>query len=154
MTTTFYTPNPIPIEALTTFGVSAKECDNPIGYFGTGFKYATAVILRAGGRVTVHNGPDTYAFSARPKEIRGQSFNIIHMNDQPLSFTTDLGKNWEMWMAFRELYSNTLDEGGTMKKGRSPYRVVVDCPEFERVKLEDVFLTSEPPLTTPTAPVP
>jgi len=29
-----------------------------------------------------------------------------------LPYTTIYGRNWKAWMAFRELYSNTLDEGG------------------------------------------
>ena len=32
------------------------------------------------------------------------------MNGERLGFTTDLGKTWEMWQIFRELYSNMLDE--------------------------------------------
>lgn len=28
------------------------------------------------------------------------------------AFSPQLGYNWKLWMAFRELYSNTLDEGG------------------------------------------
>lgn len=41
------------VSAMLTFGVSAKESDNPIGQFGTGFKYAIAIILRLGGSISV-----------------------------------------------------------------------------------------------------
>ncbi len=34
--------------------------------------------------------------------------------NEALPFTMFLGRNWELWMAFRELYANTLDEGGTI----------------------------------------
>src|ERR1700733_12022356 len=42
----------IEIDAITTFGVSVKEGPNPIGFFGTGLKYAVAVLLRHGCKVS------------------------------------------------------------------------------------------------------
>lgn len=102
------------IEALTTFGVSAKSGDNPIGFFGTGFKYAAAVILRHGGKMQVQLGEKKYTLGTREAPIRGESFNIVTLNRKDLGFTTSLGKGWELWMAYRELYSNMLDENGTI----------------------------------------
>jgi len=34
----------IDLIAFTPFGVNTKETDSPIGFFGTGLKYATAVL--------------------------------------------------------------------------------------------------------------
>ena len=53
--------------------------------------------------------------------MRGKSFDFIVM-DGPgaghrLGFTTHLGAHWAMWQVFREIYSNCLDEGGTMTEG-------------------------------------
>lgn len=39
------------------------------------------------------------------------------MNGTPLGFTTSLGRDWKQWMAFRELASNCLDEGGSYFEG-------------------------------------
>jgi hypothetical protein len=40
----FCTPGLIDLEAVFTFGVHAKETENPIGYFGTGLKYAIVTL--------------------------------------------------------------------------------------------------------------
>lgn len=39
---TFHNPGELDPRLITTFGVSIKESTNPIGYFGTGLKYALA----------------------------------------------------------------------------------------------------------------
>lgn len=106
----------IPIEAVTTMGVSAKEGESPIGFFGTGLKYAVAGLLRMGHRITIFRGLDRYDFASEKGEVRGKEFDFIRMTgpdgDARLGFTTHLGAKWEMWQVFRELYSNCLDEGG------------------------------------------
>ncbi len=108
----FSNPGLIDLEAALTMGVSAKESDSPIGRFGTGFKFAVATILREGGTVVVSRGLERHAFTTTAREIRGQSFDLVCMDGQPLGFTTMLGRDWLPWMAFRELASNALDEGG------------------------------------------
>src|SRR4030066_94299 len=45
-TISFQNPGLIPLECITTFGLSAKDTANPIGQFGTGLKYAISIILR------------------------------------------------------------------------------------------------------------
>jgi len=99
--------------AITTMAVSSKDNDNAIGYFGTGLKYAISVILRNSGSITILKGTKELKFSAAEETIRNDKFNIVKMNRTRLGFTTDLGKNWEVWQAFRELYCNTMDEFGT-----------------------------------------
>ena len=114
----------IPVEAFTTFGINAKpNSTNPIGYFGTGLKYAVAVILRLGGSVRLFRGEEEYVFYTKEIDFRGKEFTTIRMKKrkswfagwsyEKLPFTTELGKNWEPWMAVRELESNTRDEDGT-----------------------------------------
>lgn len=103
------------LTALTTFGVNVKETANPIGYFGTGFKYAVAVLLRTGHRVLLDVGRERYyEFLTESVCVRGQSVNVVVLNDngarQPLGYTTDVGKNWQVWMAYRELWCNAHDE--------------------------------------------
>jgi len=108
----------IPIEAVTTMGVSAKDGENPIGFFGTGLKYAVSSLLRMGHRITIWRGLDRYDFTAQRGAVRGKEFDFVVMRgpegEQRLGFTTHLGAKWEMWQVFREVYSNCLDEGGSL----------------------------------------
>ena len=104
----------IELDVIRTMGVSVKENENPIGFFGTGLKYAIATLLRTGHIISLHTNGETIQFRTKPKEIRGKVFDMIYMDDEQLGFTTDLGKNWEVWQAYRELYSNCMDEGGTV----------------------------------------
>lgn len=102
---------------IKSFGVSAKEGDNPIGFFGTGLKYALAIFMRLGHEVTIYSGVKTFSIGVTSVEIRGKTFEFVTMNGEELGFTTELGKNWEAWQAFRELYCNCLDESGSFFKG-------------------------------------
>lgn len=110
----FETNGEIDVAAITTFGVSVKVGDNPIGMFGTGLKYGVAVLLRTGHRVTGFIGEEPIEFSTRRQLIRGRAFEVVELrrgDGQPESagFTTDLGKTWQVWMAYRELYCNARD---------------------------------------------
>lgn len=108
----FANPGELDIRAAITMGVNVKDGVSPIGFFGTGFKYGVATLLRLGCSVTVYSGETKYTFGTKEATIRGKLFHIVTLNDQELGFTTDLGKNWEPWMAYRELYCNAKDEGG------------------------------------------
>lgn len=101
------------ILALTTMGVSVKEAGS-IGYFGTGFKFAIATLLRTGHKVYLRSGTEYYKFASEQTKIRGQEFNMVTMNGVSLGFTTMLGRDWMCWMAYRELACNAFDEGGTV----------------------------------------
>lgn len=117
MVINFTNPGEIDIRLLTTMGVTVKENDSPIGYFGTGLKYAIAGVLRLGGEVTVYSGLKEYKFLTTPQTIRGKTFDLIRMDwengSDVLGFTTQLGKNWKPWMLYREFWSNAVDEGGS-----------------------------------------
>lgn len=116
--------------AVKTFGVNAKEADNPIGFFGTGLKYAIAIILREGGKFSILRGHERFDFTVRRQLVRMQEFGLVYCNDEPLSFTINLGKEWKPWMALRELYCNTVDEKGTVKlQEREPH------PEENKTKM-------------------
>ena len=64
----------IDIAAVTTMGVSVKEGDGAIGYFGTGLKFAIATILREGGEVTLWRGLEKHIFTATLLTVRGEDF--------------------------------------------------------------------------------
>lgn len=104
--------------AFTSFGVNVKEkSSSAIGYFGTGLKYAIAVLLREGCQISVGSGETLIEFFASPSTFRGKEFEFINMRTGDaapveLGYTTELGKNWEMWCAYREIACNCLDEGG------------------------------------------
>ncbi len=111
----FKTPGPIDLDVIRTFGINVKENDNPIGHFGTGLKYAIAICLREGigiKLITLEN--NEIEFGLKTKNIRGKEFEFITMGDEALGFTTELGKNWDLSQAYRELHTNTMDESGSI----------------------------------------
>lgn len=146
------TPGLLDLRAITVMGLSAKPgTDNPIGMFGTGLKYAIATLCRNGCAPVVWIGRDRYEFSAKAGEFRGAAYKQLRMRrDAPgllrpsykqLPFTTEYGKFWAVWMAFRELESNTRDEGGEtwceenplvlqQPGGNAETCIVVDLPEY------------------------
>lgn len=161
MAVLFCTPGTLPIRAVTTMGVSVKETDDPIGYFGTGLKYAIAVLLRCKHDVTIFTDGERFDFRTVTEKIRGKKFEVVCVDGsksgtRELGFTTELGKNWQLWQAYRELYSNTLDENGVVQKQRidlsaiSPARnetmIAVQGSGFEKVhdEREHYFLETEP----------
>lgn len=119
----FVTDGSIDLRAFTTFGFNAKpNTTNPIGFFGTGLKLATAVIARLGCKMTVMIDGVQHEFYTKETSFRGKTFQQIRMRKrkglmsrwqyQEMPYTTELGKNWEPWQVFRELESNTRDENG------------------------------------------
>jgi hypothetical protein len=131
----------IDVRSISTFGVSVKESSNPIGFFGTGLKYAIAVLLRAGHAMSVYSGSNVIEFTLQADSVRGQEFQFVAMSvngnaPQPIGFTTELGKTWELWMAYREIACNCKDEGG---EGRFTH----DHPQPEAGKTK-IIVTGEP----------
>lgn len=118
------TPGLLDIRSITTFGLHAKPgTDVPIGKFGTGLKYAIATLMRLDCRVRLFIGGQEYEFFTKKDKFRGMEYDQVYMKKRKgllskwtqveLPFTTMHGKFWEAWQAFRELESNTIDEGGT-----------------------------------------
>lgn len=146
----FITPTDLPLDAFTNFGINHKpNTDSPIGYFGTGLKYVVAIVVRHGGTVTLNTPKGEFVFYGSDLDFRGKTFTGLRMKRrsgfaskwryEQMPFTTDLGKNWHLWQAFRELLSNTIDENGVVtdndyfEHGWSTFsRITVDCKDFER----------------------
>jgi hypothetical protein len=123
--------------AIATFGISVKECDSPIGFFGTGLKYALSILLRSEHVVLVQSGLKQHEFGLREVEVRGEKFSLVTMDGQDLGFTTRLGVTWKTWQAYRELHCNCADEGGRVYEAASApepeagsTRVIVTGDEF------------------------
>jgi len=148
----------VPIEAFSTFGINVKpKTETPIGFFGTGLKYAVAVTLRLGGTFKLLRGDDEYVFYLKKLDFRGTEFQQVRMKRtsllsnrwsyHDLPFTTELGKHWEPWMAVRELESNCRDENGNsfVQDDRIPIyanqsdwtQIVIWCPEMEVAYIDD-----------------
>lgn len=119
----FKTKGKLDLRSITTFGLNAKpETGHPIGYFGTGLKYAIAVLSREKIPVTFWIDGKQWVIEADPSSFRGKNFTELYICSTTigglikkrikLPFTTELGKNWQLWQAFRELESNTRDELG------------------------------------------
>ncbi len=156
------TPTVLDTTALTVFGAHSKpNSASPIGYFGTGLKYAMAVLVRHG--IDVHmviDGVD-FKITQKKKEFRDTELPMLRMDKRKginwrsidLPFTTTLGKNWELWQAFRELHSNTLDEGGrtyeesyAFESGRGYKETIiwVDDPRYTEIyKARDTIFLPE-----------
>ncbi len=133
----FWTPGSLDPKAFMVMGLSVKKSDSPIGYFGTGLKYAIAIILRNGGEIEIETEGERYCLGTVEESFRGEKTTLVTCNKQNLGYTTELGKTWELWQAYRELYCNTIDEGGAVvlpeeddkKKGT---RITVTSPKFFR----------------------
>ena len=128
MPVVFRNPGEIDRRAITTFGVSSKT-EGAIGFFGTGLKYAIAICLREGCEVEIWTGGHQITFDTDRETIRFDEFDTIFMTDHEgrhrLGFTTELGKTWEMWQAYRELYCNCIDEGGQVERISDSDRIPV-----------------------------
>lgn len=155
----FQNPGLIPLEAVTTMGVSVKA-EGAIGFFGTGVKFAVATVLRLGGSVTIYRGYEAHRFTTREMVVQGaqgqtETFQQVCMDGEPLGFTTQLGRNWEAWMAWREFATNAKDEGGRnwyskggeLAGGENMTTILVEgCPEFEEAHKDrhQILLETEP----------
>jgi hypothetical protein len=158
----FETPGLIDLRAFTVMGFNAKPAtENPIGYFGTGLKYAISVLCRLGTKPVVWIGQDKYTFYTKTVDFRGKAFEQIWMRSQrwklrarnaELPYTTEYGKNWQPWMVFRELESNTRDEHGrsylapAVEAGLEGFTIItIDNPEVVAAfnERDKVFLDPE-----------
>lgn len=149
----FRNPGLIDLMALSTFGMSVKVGNNPIGRFGTGLKYAIAVLLRNQQKVTIWRGQERFDFDSVLHSSRGKDFQIVTMNGERLPFMLDLGPDWELWMAFRELWCNCVDEAGDIRWSDSPgpqndaTTIAVYGAEFGSVyQLRDKYVLSSTPM--------
>lgn len=147
----FRTPGPLDMRSFTTMGVNAKPnapAGRAIGIFGTGLKYSVAVLLRLGASFVVYSNGQRYWFELKKLKFRGSEFDQVVMRRDSwvggegwrlgrritLPFTTLYGRNWEAWMAFRELFSNTLDEQG------ETLEVDDSCPDLTANRLNDTLI--------------
>lgn len=154
----------IDLRAFSNFGVNAKDSDTAIGYFGTGLKYAVAVLLREGCEVRCFSGISSINFYLQKDTFRGKEFDFCIRQTEgcapfELGYTTELGKNWTVKDAYRELASNCMDEGGDVyevgddehPEGESNYTyIIIDGCAFSKAHADkhEIFLESAPLFVT------
>jgi hypothetical protein len=86
--------------------------------------------------------------------VRGETFERVYMGEQALGFTTQLGRTWEPWQAYRELRCNAIDEDGVVADEMMPGNwgtvfvvsgeAIAHCHRRRR----DIFLDSAPVTAT------
>ncbi len=100
------------INALILMGGSTKRDDNSkVGFFGSGWKYTIALMLKKGIEFCIYSGTNKVEVSTKSVQFRDKQFDQILINGQDTSLTTDMGPQWDSWMAVREIVSNSIDEG-------------------------------------------
>jgi hypothetical protein len=97
--------------ALTLLGASTKNSDQ-IGKFGSGFKYALSTLIRNKIDFRIFSGLQEIKISTTPKVFRDRLFEVLTVNGEMTSITTETGPEWKLRDAVREIWSNALDEGG------------------------------------------
>ena len=81
MTVYFANAGLIDLDVIRVIGVSVKTGDNPIGYFGTGLKFALSTLLRTGHRVELRRGGEVLEFTAREVLVRGKRVQRVFMGE-------------------------------------------------------------------------
>lgn len=158
---TFRNRGLIDLDAVRVMGVSVKEAGS-FGRFGTGIKYGIATALRGGGSITIFRDGIEHKLGTRKKVIRGDTFEIVTLDNKNLGFTTSLGVDWEPWMVLREFGCNARDEGGdffspedgtvTKKnlKGGTIIQIEWEALDLAYLNRKDLFLEGDELLKTET----
>ena len=102
----------IDVNALILMGGSTKrDSTTSIGYYGSGNKYAIALLLKHGIGLKIYAGESEVVLTTEDVQFRDKSFKKILVNGKETSLTTDMGPQWDIWMTVREFVSNAIDEG-------------------------------------------
>jgi hypothetical protein len=89
--------------ALILMGGSTKrDSQTAIGYFGSGNKYSIALLIKAGIGFRIFSGENEILITTEDVTFRDKSFKKILIDGKETSLTTDMGPQWDTWMAVRE----------------------------------------------------
>ncbi len=150
MSVYFCNEDPIDLDVIRIMGVSVKTQNNPIGYFGTGLKFAISTLIRHGQKFELTRKGERHDIGMVSKTIRGEYFDVITLDGVELGFTTQLGRNWKVWQAYRELHSNCLDENGLISDSipRGDWGTIIkvdgDLAMDAYAQRSSIFLESQP----------
>ena len=128
MVVNFVTPTKISLIDMNSMGDSVKRDDSSsIGAYDSGFKYSIALCLRNDIHLQVRVISDgvlqeNYLFDSEVVscEDTQKEKELIVINTTVkerkiiTGFAKGLGYNWELWMLLREIWSNMIDEGGSI----------------------------------------
>lgn len=109
-------------------GGTTKTGLDTIGEFGTGLKYVLAYCSRNNIDLKLYINKEQVKIETINENIAGHDFGVLHINGERTSITDKMGKDWELWMIIREVYSNALDEGSAY------YELVNKVSEEEELK--------------------
>src|SRR5580692_5751221 len=76
----FSNPGVLDINLVKLLGVSVKDSDNAIGFFGTGLKYAIASTLRLGGEIVIFSDGQRYDIAGEKLTLRDKEFTRVTIN--------------------------------------------------------------------------
>jgi len=124
----FKNPGLISVLDLISMGDSDKRDDpEKIGKFDSGLKYALALLYRNGISIQIFSGMSrqyTIGATTLKDEYTNKLKEVLVINEDKrgvrdvikyeTGLSPQLGYNWELWMAFREIYSNCIDEDGVV----------------------------------------
>ena len=154
----FLTPTIISRLDISSMGDSSKRGDeSTLGQFDSGLKYAIALLLRNNVNMYIKTYDDDgllniYTFSTSVKKCPNThkqkeliDVNYIDYSDDTsgvieTGFALQMGYNWSLWMSLRELYSNMLDEKGSICEEEDDFMIsrgTVITLEFD--ELNDFF---------------
>lgn len=92
-------------------GTTKKDDAFKIGQFGTGLKYVLAYVLRNNIDFKIFVGEREVKLYTESENISNTDFEILFIDGQKTSITTNMGHDWKAWMILREIWCNALDEG-------------------------------------------
>lgn len=105
------------IRLIALMGGTTKANDEyKIGQFGTGLKYTLAFLFRNNLQCKIFTGEQPANITLASETINDTKFDIICINGNRTSITTQMGSEWKAWMIIRELWCNALDEGGAVRE--------------------------------------
>jgi len=139
-------------------GTTKSKDEYKIGQWGSGLKYTLAYLLKNNLEFKIFIGDKEVKVSTETENIRDEDFEIICINGERTSVTTQMGgEAWLPWMIVRELWCNALDEGGEQKettqitdgvKGTTTFYIQI-TPDIKEVIMnwDNYFIHSKEPMS-------
>lgn len=145
------------IRLIQLMGGTTKADDNyKIGQFGTGLKYTLSYLLRNNILFHIYIDGVKVELETKSENIRDTNFDVIYINGDRSSITTNMGQDWLAWMIIRELWCNALDEKKPINevvqeispsKGATEYYIQM-VPDIQKVvdNWGKIFIHNEVPI--------
>lgn len=96
-------------------GTTKRGNEFKIGKFGTGLKYVLAYLFRNNIDCKIIIDGKDVLLTTKKETIQDTEFEIIYIDGERTSITTQMGMEWLPWMIIREVWCNAMDEGGHSK---------------------------------------